>query len=935
KEVWTSDDGQIWDRDANYEYREDGYLARTEIGEMKVQGMDYAYTLHGWLKSLNSGVLNPDYDMGKDGKTDPTVEYDNYEDDIHALHARDVLSYTIGYYEGDYKAITDGVTGFTNHLVDISGSAFETDVDELFNGNITSIISSTTKTDGTKQDPLATTYHYDQLHRFKESHVFTSANIIDDQSQYYNTLGDASRNNGTSTTTSSGSRTLYDYEVHVDYDQNGNITDLTRMSHGASNYMDGFTYNYWDVNNNNKLKYVTDVGTASGSNGDITDQASSGTTNYNYDYHSDGSLKEDEQEEIDYIDWYPNGKIKRIYRTSASEQSDVYFEYDPMGMRTLKVEITRTGTTINAADDWKFTYYGTDANGITMAVYDMDSTNGDLHRIESMIYGGSRLGMNTENETVSTADDLINDCNNDGLNSAVIQFGAFTPNNGSVVEIIHESVVISTLTWDTGLTTEEQVQTMVDDINAQASGYTAYNVEVSAGSIYYIHIKEDVAGAFTGDLVVELDDSPQSTYIKREPGIGKCFEDRILGNKFFELTNHLGSVNEVITDRKIAQEEGTPDGITDYFEADVVSYAEYYPFHMLLPGRHGEISGGNYRYGGAGMEKDDEVSGSGNSYTTEFRQYDPRLGRWKSLDPKAGKFPNQSPFVAFDNNPVTYTDPRGLEAEGIGKESSGGNNSSGDKTFGSESSKTVDHKDGTEVTETKNDDGSTTVKWDTGQYTVIPGTGKTDNNTKSKPPSTNSVNSVNHNKEPRSNAQEKQTPKGTNYLLLDYDNTQNDYEPTVNDKFVFSQVEDDFEGEIDRFTEEVQGKSPEEIYEEAVKWVEKKFPGMHADDGTVVEPKNYRVSLREDTHADHWHGDTFKESHGEQNVIKETPKTTFERKKSNYGFRYTKPVFGRNKTNNNIPENAIYEEFDVIIYIDAGNGTSIQISITLVQTRWE
>ncbi|MEX1002678.1 MAG: hypothetical protein WDZ35_11230 [Crocinitomicaceae bacterium] len=654
KEVWTSDDGQIWDRDANYEYREDGYLARTEIGEMKVQGMDYAYTLHGWLKSLNSGVLNPDYDMGKDGKTDPTVEYDNYEDDIHALHARDVLSYTIGYYEGDYKAITDGVTGFTNHLVDISGSAFETDVDELFNGNITSIISSTTKTDGTKQDPLATTYHYDQLHRFKESHVFTSANIIDDQSQYYNTLDDASRINTT------GPGNLGEYEVHVEYDPNGNITQLNRMAHGTNMDMDQFEYTYIDGTNKLDTLYDKASQTGAGGFGDIISESKTTGDGIFYEYHSDGSLKADEEEEIDYIDWYPNGKIKRIYRTSTSEQSDVYFEYDPMGMRTLKVEITRTGTTINAADDWKFTYYGCDANGITMAIYDMDSTNGDLHRIESMIYGGSRLGMNTENETVSTADDLINDCNNDGLNSAVIQFGAFTPNNGSVVEIIHESVVISTLTWDTGLTTEEQVQTMVDDINAQASGYTAYNVEVSAGSIYYIHIKEDVAGAFTGDLVVELDDSPQSTYIKREPGIGKCFEDRILGSKFYELVNHLGSPLEIISDRKIAVDDNTDD-VTDWFEADVVSYSEYFPYHMLIPGRHGKISGGNYRFGGAGMEKDDEVSGEGNSYTTQFRQYDPRLGRWKSLDPLAAKFPWQSPFVAFANDPIYFIDPLGLE----------------------------------------------------------------------------------------------------------------------------------------------------------------------------------------------------------------------------------------------------------------------------------
>lgn len=59
------------------------------------------------------------------------------------------------------------------------------------------------------------------------------------------------------------------------------------------------------------------------------------------------------------------------------------------------------------------------------------------------------------------------------------------------------------------------------------------------------------------------------------------------------------------------------------------------------------------------MEVDNEVSRNGNSYTTEFRQYDPRLGRWKSLDPLMAKYPNQSPYVAFNNNPIFFTDPFG------------------------------------------------------------------------------------------------------------------------------------------------------------------------------------------------------------------------------------------------------------------------------------
>jgi RHS repeat-associated protein len=59
------------------------------------------------------------------------------------------------------------------------------------------------------------------------------------------------------------------------------------------------------------------------------------------------------------------------------------------------------------------------------------------------------------------------------------------------------------------------------------------------------------------------------------------------------------------------------------------------------------------------MEKDDEVKGEGNSYTTEFRQYDPRVGRWLSIDPKSTSIPWQSHYVSMDNNPIWLNDPNG------------------------------------------------------------------------------------------------------------------------------------------------------------------------------------------------------------------------------------------------------------------------------------
>ncbi len=74
-----------------------------------------------------------------------------------------------------------------------------------------------------------------------------------------------------------------------------------------------------------------------------------------------------------------------------------------------------------------------------------------------------------------------------------------------------------------------------------------------------------------------------------------------------------------------------------------------------MPGR--SFSSDNYRYGFNGQEKDDEVSGSGNSMTAEFWQYDSRLGRRWNTDPVTDV--SQSPYACFNNNPIIFNDVNG------------------------------------------------------------------------------------------------------------------------------------------------------------------------------------------------------------------------------------------------------------------------------------
>jgi RHS repeat-associated protein len=79
------------------------------------------------------------------------------------------------------------------------------------------------------------------------------------------------------------------------------------------------------------------------------------------------------------------------------------------------------------------------------------------------------------------------------------------------------------------------------------------------------------------------------------------------------------------------------------------------PFGVQLDGR--TIQGDFYRYGYQGSEKDDEAKGGGNSYTTFYRQLDPRVGRWFSVDPVFQ--PWQSPYNSMDGNPISLNDQKG------------------------------------------------------------------------------------------------------------------------------------------------------------------------------------------------------------------------------------------------------------------------------------
>ncbi len=158
-------------------------------------------------------------------------------------------------------------------------------------------------------------------------------------------------------------------------------------------------------------------------------------------------------------------------------------------------------------------------------------------------------------------------------------------------------------------------------------------------------------------LVIPLfaNESPWAESIFADAFVVKTYY-RDIGNRRYELNNHLGNVLSVVSDKKIPT---LALGSLAYFNADIKAYNDYYPFGMLQPGRHANTP--DYRYGFQGQEMDDEIKGEGNSLNYTFRMHDPRVGRFLSIDPLDSSYPWNSPYAFSENRVIDGIDLEGRE----------------------------------------------------------------------------------------------------------------------------------------------------------------------------------------------------------------------------------------------------------------------------------
>jgi RHS repeat-associated protein len=127
-----------------------------------------------------------------------------------------------------------------------------------------------------------------------------------------------------------------------------------------------------------------------------------------------------------------------------------------------------------------------------------------------------------------------------------------------------------------------------------------------------------------------------------------------LGQRSYELSNHLGNVLAVITDN--IHMAGDSAWTT------VSSTTDYYPFGLDMEGRSWrDTTVLATRYGFNGKEKDASVEWGSTTYDYGFRIYNPTIAKFLSVDPLTKSYPWYTPYQFAGNNPIQFIDLDGLE----------------------------------------------------------------------------------------------------------------------------------------------------------------------------------------------------------------------------------------------------------------------------------
>ncbi len=345
KEVYTQYEGDEKKLQARYEFYKHGPIKRKELAD-SLQGIDYIYTINGWLKSIN----NPG--LGEVAENNPLDPGDDGFEGRNNHFCKDIFGMTLDYHMDDY--LRKGTH------INYGGARMG---NENFNGSISALrwkLSNSTLQDKYHNCYL---YYYDNRNQLTKTEFGTYYFVHYDVNSNDSYAGAYSMNKSNDP-----------YGTRYQYDDNGNITSIKRKDQ-YSTVFDDMAYTYKP--NTNMLEQINE--TASDIPG--YDEIKSGT--WNYDYNDIGQLisKFENNKQMNFA-YNPYGLITKC--TDGSNNMIGEYKYDEKGFRIKKIDYSNPGY-------FTETWYVRDPGGNVIAIYKRENL-GDIKQAENSIIGTGRMG---------------------------------------------------------------------------------------------------------------------------------------------------------------------------------------------------------------------------------------------------------------------------------------------------------------------------------------------------------------------------------------------------------------------------------------------------------------------------------------------------------------------------------------------------------------
>lgn len=621
---------------AQYEYNELGQVVDKKLHEITInsqqflQSVDFRYNIQGQLSSINNASLTSDLGATNDESND--------------YFGLELL------YETQDLAL---------------GNA------SMFNGNISAV-------------------------KWKSPGMAPNVSWVPEKSAYKFTYDQSNQLKSAVSVGSNG--TSWNMESNtlnetVAYDYNGNIKSLTRnqpkhqfsgtVASYISETIDNLTYTYSSTMNDQLLKVEDATASIVGFN-----NGSSGTSN-DFTYDVNGNVTSDLNKGISSIVYNLFGKPTTITFTNGRK---VEYVYDAAGTKISMKSFGENGTPVTTTDyvggfvyenavlnffampegrivnnsgTLEYQYNITDHQGNTRVVFSSlqpqpdaplatfegnasdrsaEFINGSLNIVPyvgaNTTPGGSRVVRMNQSNSIGPAKS-VKVFPGDKVDIEVWEYHEGSSGYGTSGAPLVNLITAVSGVFTTGLTNPAEIAMINAGVNSSFSAYgSGGNRGASAPAAYLNFILFDVNYKV---LDAGWQPAPATTFTKQKLSFAtKTINEP--GYIFVWLSYEGLSNNYVYFD----------DFKITHTKTNVVQYNEYYPYGLQTSNSWTRTGTTNRYLYNSGSE----LNATTGIYETQYRGYDPALGRFMQIDPLAAQ--EEQLYQYAGNNPVMFNDPTGL-----------------------------------------------------------------------------------------------------------------------------------------------------------------------------------------------------------------------------------------------------------------------------------